>query len=104
MDAPNLILLAGPNGAGKTTAARDLLGGTLHVYDFVNADEIAKDLAGDNPERGAIEAGRIMLERLHSLTHRRSNVASQSPSQSPPSLPPFRASNNRVTRSPSFIS
>jgi len=78
MDAPNLILLAGPNGAGKTTAARDLLGGTLHVYDFVNADEIAKDLAGDNPERVAIEAGRIMLERLHSLTDRRSNVAFES--------------------------
>jgi predicted ABC-type ATPase len=78
MNSPNLILLAGPNGAGKTTASRDLLAGTLHVYDFVNADEIAKDLGGDKPERVAIDAGRVMLERLHSLTGQRANVAFES--------------------------
>ena len=78
MDSPNLILLAGPNGAGKTTASRDLLAETLQVYDFVNADEIANDLAGDNPEPVAINAGRIMLERLHFLTAQRANVAFES--------------------------
>ncbi len=78
MDSPNLILLAGPNGAGKTTASLDLLADTLDVYDFVNADEIAKDLGGDNPEPVALHAGRIMLERLHSLTAQRANVAFES--------------------------
>lgn len=78
MDSPNLILLAGPNGAGKTTASRDLLAETLRVYDFVNADEIANDLAGDKPELVALHAGRLMLERLHSLTTQRANVAFES--------------------------
>lgn len=78
MDSPNLILLAGPNGAGKTTASRDLLAGTLRVHHFVNADEIANELAGDNPEPVAINAGRIMLDRLHSLTAQRANVAFES--------------------------
>jgi predicted ABC-type ATPase len=78
IDSPNLILLAGPNGAGKTTASRDLLAAALHVHHFVNADEIANELAGDNPEPVAINAGRIMLDRLHSLTAQRANVAFES--------------------------
>ena len=78
MDGPNLILLARPNGAGNTTAARDLLAGALDVHHFVNADEIARDLGGDNPEQTAIRAGRIMLERLRHLTDQRANVAFES--------------------------
>jgi len=77
-DGPNLIVLAGPNGAGKTTASRDLLEETLHVYDFVNADEIAKNLAGDAPETVSIQAGRLMLLRLRKLTAQRKNVAFES--------------------------
>ena len=72
---PNLIMLAGPNGAGKTTASESLLVDALAVQEFVNADTIAKGLSAFRPEGVAIEAGRIMLERLHHLTAQRADVA-----------------------------
>ena len=72
---PHLIVLAGPNGAGKTTASTELLRGTLGVHEFVNADTIAKGLSEFNPEGAAIEAGRVMLRRLHHLTEQRLDVA-----------------------------
>jgi len=70
-----VIVLAGPNGAGKTTAARTLLAETLKVMTFVNADVIAQGLAGFDPDSAAIEASRIMLERLHSLAEQRADFA-----------------------------
>jgi predicted ABC-type ATPase len=72
---PNIIILAGPNGAGKTTASQSLLVGALAVQEFVNADTIAKGLSAFRPESVAIEAGRIMLQRLHHLTDQRADVA-----------------------------
>jgi predicted ABC-type ATPase len=73
--SPELIVIAGPNGAGKSTTAPVLLRGVLSVTTFVNADVIAQGLAGFSPESAAIEAGRIMLERLRSLADRRRNFA-----------------------------
>jgi predicted ABC-type ATPase len=70
-----VIVLAGPNGAGKTTAARTLLADTLRVMTFVNADVIAQGLAGFDPASAAVEASRIMLERLHALADRRADFA-----------------------------
>ena len=64
---PHLILIAGPNGAGKSTSAPGILRGALAVSQFVNADTIALDLSGFAPERAAIQAGRVMLTRLHQL-------------------------------------
>ncbi|MGA2134713.1 MAG: zeta toxin family protein [Bryobacteraceae bacterium] len=75
MAQPNLIVLAGPNGAGKTTASQRLLTGALAVEEFVNADAIAKGLSAFRPESVAIEAGRIMLARLHELAARRVSFA-----------------------------
>lgn len=72
---PHVIVLAGPNGAGKTTAARTLLAETLQLYTFVNADVIAQGLSGFAPERSAVEAGKIMLNRLHDLAEQRENFA-----------------------------
>lgn len=72
---PTVIVLAGPNGAGKTTSARALLVETLHLPTFVNADVIAQGLSGFNPEVMAIEAGRIMLNRLHDLAAQRASFA-----------------------------
>ena len=51
---PALFLLAGPNGSGKSTLQRFLARHLRAIGDveFVNADEIAKTLAGpDSPER-----------------------------------------------------
>jgi|SRR5208283_1381319 len=73
--APCVIVLAGPNGAGKTTSARILLAETLNVMTFVNADIIAQGLAGFDPGSAAVEASRIMLERLHVLAEQRANFA-----------------------------
>ncbi len=64
---PHLVILAGPNGAGKSTTAPLLLRDTLRIGTFVNADEIARGLAGFAPETAAISAGRVMLGRLGEL-------------------------------------
>src|SRR5262245_45457749 len=72
---PSVIVLAGSNGAGKTTAAGTLLAETLRVMTFVNADVIAQGLAAFDPESVAIEAGRVMLERLQALAAQRADFA-----------------------------
>lgn len=63
----HLYIIAGCNGAGKTTASMTILPKSLLVKEFVNADEIAKGLSPFNPEGVAIEAGRLMLERIKFL-------------------------------------
>lgn len=67
MQHPNLYIIAGPNGAGKTTASYSLLPEILLCTNFVNADEIAHGLSPFAPETVAIQAGRIMLERIEEL-------------------------------------
>ena len=74
-ERPHLIVLAGPNGAGKTTVSAELLRGALGVHEFVNADTIARGLSEFNPEGAAIEAGRVMLRRLHHLTAQQLDIA-----------------------------
>jgi len=68
-------VLAGPNGAGKTTAAPRLLKGTLGVSVYVNPDVIAQGLAGFDLEGVALQAARIMLERLRELAAARVSFA-----------------------------
>lgn len=63
----HLYIIAGCNGAGKTTASMTILPKSLLIKEFVNADEIAKGLSPLNPEGVAIEAGRLMLERIDYL-------------------------------------
>ena len=65
-----LYIIAECNGAGKTTASMTILPKALLVREFVNADEIAKGLSPFNPEGVAIEAGRLMLERIDCLINR----------------------------------
>ena len=63
----NLYIISGCNGAGKTTASYTVLPEVLHCKEFVNADEIARGLSPFNPESVAIEAGRLMLQRIEEL-------------------------------------
>ena len=63
----NLYIIAGCNGAGKTTASFTILPELLDCHEFVNADEIAKGLSPFQPEKSAIEAGKIMLSRIERL-------------------------------------
>lgn len=64
---PNLYIIAGCNGAGKTTASFNVLPQILNCREFVNADEIAKGISPFAPETVAIQAGKLMLERIDTL-------------------------------------
>lgn len=64
---PNLYIIAGCNGAGKTTASFNVLPQILDCKEFVNADEIARGLSPFAPESVAIQAGKLMLQRIDKL-------------------------------------
>ncbi|MEG4286614.1 zeta toxin family protein [Microcoleus sp. A006_D1] len=66
---PNLYIIGGANGSGKTTASMSLLPNFLDCFEYVNADAIAAALSPFNQESVAISAGRIMLERLQTLSN-----------------------------------
>ncbi|MBO7068758.1 MAG: zeta toxin family protein [Bacteroidaceae bacterium] len=63
----NLYIIAGCNGAGKTTASYTVLPEMLKCREFVNADEIAAGISPFNPEGVAIQAGRLMIDRIIQL-------------------------------------
>ncbi len=60
-------MIAGPNGAGKTTMTLELITGQKMLYEFINADEIARGLAPLHPESVALTASKLMLNRLKEL-------------------------------------
>ena len=66
----NLYIISGCNGAGKTTASYTVLPEILGCKEFVNADEIARGLSPFNAGSVAIEAGRLMLQRIEDLLMR----------------------------------
>ncbi|MET4080191.1 putative ABC-type ATPase [Pedobacter sp. UYP30] len=63
----NFYIISGCNGAGKTTASFTVLPEMLNCREFINADEIAKGISPCQPEKVAIQAGKIMLTRIASL-------------------------------------
>jgi predicted ABC-type ATPase len=71
----DLYVIAGCNGAGKTTASYTVLPEILNCKEFVNADEIARGLSPFQPEKVAIEAGKIMLKRIEELLNNNENFA-----------------------------
>jgi predicted ABC-type ATPase len=72
---PNLYIIAGCNGAGKTTASFTVLPEMLDCDEFINADEIARGLSPLNPEKAAIEAGRLMLTKIDKLISKKKDFA-----------------------------
>lgn len=70
-----LYIISGCNGAGKTTASFTLLPDIMDCKEFVNADEIAKGISPFQPERAAIDAGRIMIRRMEDLLKRGDDFA-----------------------------
>ncbi len=72
---PIVYVIGGANGSGKTTTSLVLLPRRLNVIEFVNADAIAAGISPLNPESMAIQAGRIMLERLDLLSTSGANFA-----------------------------
>ncbi len=70
-----IYIIAGPNGAGKTTASYTILPEIFECNEFVNADEIAKGISPFKPEKVALKAGRIMLERIDELINNNESFA-----------------------------
>ncbi len=60
-------MIAGPNGAGKTTMTLELIRSCSILYEFINADEIARGLAPKHPESVALSASKLMIQRLKEL-------------------------------------
>mgnify|MGYP000240663643 FL=1 len=52
-----------------------MLPDVLECKEFVNADEIAHGLSPFNPESMAIEAGRLMLQRINELLRNQQNFS-----------------------------
>lgn len=75
---PKVIVIAGANGAGKSTLAPLLLRDAFGLMEYVNADTIALGLSAFRPQGAAIEAGRVMLKRLHNLAGQRMTFAFES--------------------------
>ncbi|NGX38446.1 MAG: hypothetical protein K1000chlam2_01620 [Chlamydiae bacterium] len=66
--AKKVLMIAGPNGAGKTTLTLELVRSDPKViYEFINADEIAKGLSPLHPESMALTASKLMVSRLKEL-------------------------------------
>jgi predicted ABC-type ATPase len=68
-------ILAGPNGAGKTTFANEFLPIEAECLNFVNADLIANGLSPFQPTKMAIEAGRLMIERIRECVRKNESFA-----------------------------
>src|SRR5947207_8543814 len=62
-----VLIIAGPNGAGKTTMSWELISQSPMLYEFINADEIARGLAPMHPESMALTASKLMIKRLREL-------------------------------------
>ena len=68
-------ILAGPNGAGKTTFANEFLPIEAECLNFINADLIANGLSPFQPSKMAIEAGRLMIERIKECVRKNESFA-----------------------------
>lgn len=73
-----LYIIGGPNGAGKTTASMEYLKSDLDCLEFVNADNIAVGISPFQPEKVAVTAGKIMLNRINELIESNVNFAIES--------------------------
>nr|MDJ0651281.1 zeta toxin family protein [Xenococcaceae cyanobacterium MO_188.B19] len=64
---PEIYVFGGCNGSGKTTLATRVLSTVNNEVQFVNADIIAAELNPNDVDSAAIQASRIMLQRLQHL-------------------------------------
>ena len=62
-----ISIVAGPNGAGKSTFVENYLNRYIDCDEFLNADLIARGLSPFAPERQALRASEIFLQRLDEL-------------------------------------
>jgi len=67
LDSRTISVIAGPNGAGKSTFVENYLNRYVDCDEFLNADLIARGLSPFAPERQALRASEIFLQRLDEL-------------------------------------
>ena len=70
-----IYIFGGCNGSGKTTLATTILSSLENQLEFVNADIIAAELNPNNVDAAAIQASRLMLERLNTLSRQGTDFA-----------------------------
>lgn len=68
-----LYIIAGANGSGKSTLASELL--PAEQLEYLNADDIAKEICPNNIESVKIKAGKIVLEKLSVLLNKQKSFA-----------------------------
>ena len=66
-------IIAGANGSGKSTLASELL--PAEQLEYLNADDIAKEICPNNIESVKIKAGKIVLEKLSVLLNKQKSFA-----------------------------
>ncbi len=71
-----VIIIAGANGTGKTTFARTFL--KKYPFNFLNADEISRGLAGRQDWKRDFEAGEIFFHRIEALIKEDKNFVIES--------------------------
>jgi len=71
-----LIVVGGPNGSGKTTLALEIL--AEKCIEYISADDIAYELAPENPESVRIQAGKEFFKRLELAVQQRKNILIES--------------------------
>ena len=69
-----IYVFGGCNGSGKTTLATAFLS-SLSGVEFVNADIIAAELNPNDVDSVAIQASRLMLERINTLSRQGTDFA-----------------------------
>ena len=74
-ESPRIVIIAGPNGAGKTTFGREFLPREAGLPDFINVDLIAQGLSPFDPDKAALQAGKLMLAQIARKVGRRESFA-----------------------------
>jgi predicted ABC-type ATPase len=75
---PQLVVIGGANGAGKSTLANAHIPDLIAAGKFLNADEVAKQLAPEDRERAAMAAGRTIVRARRELLSSRQSFAIES--------------------------
>ncbi len=60
-------IITGPNGAGKTTFATEFLPIEAECLNFINVDLIAQGLSPFQPDKMAVEAGRLVIKHINNV-------------------------------------
>jgi len=71
-----LLIIGGPNGSGKTTFARSFL--NEYKYEFLNADEISRELTKKGKSAGSISAGKEYFKRIEKLKLKNKSIILES--------------------------